>query len=332
MDDRRLLDEGEVIQIPKGSSDQREAFNCVRIRMTGPTTSYTWHLMVSWFEGHDHYGRYDLQTFYLLAKTLSLEQLRGEAPIVPSPIQSVIPAVSDSARARSAVVLVSEAELIEEDQTGPFGLYCSDQEIEDLIAQSRSERRPSTQAEVTRWSSDVVPLDLEAFRTRVNRREECIYCDDAALQRGLARTPPSRKSEFHEAQPPLRRLVNARGREPWKECKVQAAWHECQEAHAGQTLLPNFTGHGMRARSRVGRRELLEDELEEKRPPSGPRFTSKPRDFVFLSTSADVRVVAQAGQVEFLCDSSLLFRASPFFVAALREDCWLEAGGVSLHC
>lgn len=48
----------------------------------------------------------------------------------------------------------------------------------------------------------------------------------------------------------------------WKECKVQAAWHECQEAHAGQTLLPNFTGHGMRARSRVGRRELLEDELE----------------------------------------------------------------------
>ncbi|CAK9103803.1 Hypothetical protein (Fragment) [Durusdinium trenchii] len=50
MDDRRLLDEGEVIQIPKGSSDQREAFNCVRIRMTGPTTSYTWHLMVSWFE------------------------------------------------------------------------------------------------------------------------------------------------------------------------------------------------------------------------------------------------------------------------------------------
>ncbi|CAK9018629.1 unnamed protein product [Durusdinium trenchii] len=444
-------------------------------------------------EGHDHYGRYDLQTFYLLAKTLSLEQLRGEAPIVPSPIQSVIPAVSDSARARSAVVLVSEAELIEEaapstpssgtdrrtpraepsrraelvqrlfglldgdkdgrcgakdltvfasrqsevwtlhfrklckhwkvdprqgmdvatftqileDQTGPFGLYCSDQEIEDLIAQSRSERRPSTQdrsrlvealfyyldsdkdgllqlsdvqrlaedlpnvdpEEVTRWSSDVVPLDLEAFRTRVNRREECIYCDDAALQRGLARTPPSRKLLLYvkswifrnnatkdlwpvgelcckamRAFIPLGDWLHAQSGESlcifefddewnamWKECKVQAAWHECQEAHAGQTLLPNFTGHGMRARSRVGRRELLEDELEEKRPPSGPRFTSKPRDFVFLSTSADVRVVAQAGQVEFLCDSSLLFRASPFFVAALREDCWLEGHTRILH-
>ena len=42
------LDEGEVIQIPSGI--ETEFFNNFRVRMTGRTTAYTWHLMLSWFE------------------------------------------------------------------------------------------------------------------------------------------------------------------------------------------------------------------------------------------------------------------------------------------
>lgn len=50
--ERLLLDEGEVIQIPSDGTDGQEAevFNNFRVRMTGRTTAYTWHLMLSWFE------------------------------------------------------------------------------------------------------------------------------------------------------------------------------------------------------------------------------------------------------------------------------------------
>lgn len=33
----------------------------------------------------DHYGRYDLQAFHLLVQPMSVAQLRGEEPLVPSP-------------------------------------------------------------------------------------------------------------------------------------------------------------------------------------------------------------------------------------------------------
>lgn len=50
--ERLLLDEGEVIQIPSDGTDGKEPefFNNFRVRMTGRTTAYTWHLMLSWFE------------------------------------------------------------------------------------------------------------------------------------------------------------------------------------------------------------------------------------------------------------------------------------------